>query len=116
MRLESIDKGSLSVGQQRRNGCALRGARLGWYKGSIFHNSRLQPLANQTEDATVANVVSFLPVSLLADEQFTGKQGLQYAVGISVMLLPEWEASTPRKTRSDRLKILSDILEQPVKI
>lgn len=86
------------MGQQRRNGCALRGARLGWYKGSIFSNARLQPLANQTEDVTVANVASFLPVTSLADEHFTGKQGLQYTLGISVMLLPYWEAS-PRVKR-----------------
>jgi hypothetical protein len=43
---------------------SLLAARLGWYKGSIF---RLQPLANQTEDVTVANVACFLPVTSLAD-------------------------------------------------
>jgi hypothetical protein len=59
-----------------------------------------------------------MSMTLLADEHFIGKQSLQYTVGISAMLLPYWETS-PRKTRSDRLKILSilpDILEQTVEI
>ena len=77
---------------------SLLAARLGWYKGTIFSNARLQLLANQTEDVTVANVASLLPVTSLADGHFTGKQGLQYTVGISVMLLPYREAS-PRVKR-----------------
>ena len=47
----------IDVGQQGRDDCSLRSARLGWCKVSIFHDARLQPLANQTEDAPVANPV-----------------------------------------------------------
>src|ERR1700736_1506886 len=36
---------------------SLRSACLGWHKVSIFHDARLQPLANQAEDATVADPV-----------------------------------------------------------
>jgi hypothetical protein len=35
----------------------LRSTRFGWHKVSIFHDAGLQPLANQAEDATIADTV-----------------------------------------------------------
>ena len=45
----------IDIGQQRRDDRSLRSARLCWRKSSIFYDARLQPLADQTEDAAITD-------------------------------------------------------------